>query len=119
MTIPAPPPYGASSTWRWRPGAWSRSSPKVDQAAVDAEPHPQLATSPSGDAVVETYTVLFNRDGAPERGIIIGRFPSGDRFIANTPPDARLLDSMTKHEMVAAKGRVTASDSGANTFVPA
>ncbi len=100
-------------------GAWSRTSPKVDQAAVDAEPHPQLATSPSGDAVVETYTVLFNRDGAPERGIVIGRLPTGERFIANTPADPRTLDSMTKHEMVGAKGRVTSGDGGPNTFVPA
>ncbi len=97
---------------------WTRTSPKVDQAAVDAEPHPQLAASPDGDATVETYTVLFNRDGAPERGIVIGRLPNGDRFIANTPPDAHLLDSMTKHEMVGAKGRVTSTDAH-NTFVPA
>ena len=98
---------------------WRRASPKIDQAAIDAEPHPPLATEPAGDAVVETYTVLFNREGAPERGIVIGRLAGGERFIANTPADARTLESMTKHEMIGTKGRVSAGGDGINLFVPA
>ena len=61
--------------------------------------------------------MLFSRDGAPERGIVIGRTASSDRFIANTPPDRKLLESMTKQEFIGTKGRVAPGDT--NTFTPA
>ncbi len=100
-------------------GDWTRTPPKLDQATVDAQPHPPFTDSPEGEATVETYTVLFDREGAPERGIVIGRLPDGARFIANTPAERRTLESMTKHEMVGVKGRVSAAADGLNTFVPA
>lgn len=97
---------------------WARSDPKPDQARVDAEPHPPLDETPAGPATVETYTVLFGRD-APERAIIIGRTESGARFIANTPDDRRLLESMTKREMVGTQGTVSRGKDGRNIFAPA
>lgn len=98
--------------------AWVRADPSIGQMRIDAEPHPAFADAPSGDATVETYTVLFDRDGAPERGIVIGRLADGTRFIANTPTDRRTLESMTKHEMVGTKGAVRPADAGANLFTP-
>jgi len=97
---------------------WRRADPKIDQRAIDAQPHPPVTETPDGDATVETYTVVFNRDGAPELGIVIGRTPDGARFLANTPPDRRTLESMTKREMVGAKGRVAQADDGRNIFTP-
>lgn len=97
---------------------WQRTDPKVDQEVIDAGPKPAFTMTPDGDATVETYTVLFDRDGAPERGIIIGRLPDGARFIANAPPDRRTLESMTKHELIGTKGTVRATDPGANLFTP-
>ncbi|KAH7399397.1 hypothetical protein BKA66DRAFT_406370 [Pyrenochaeta sp. MPI-SDFR-AT-0127] len=46
---------------------------------------PQLALDAEGEAVVETYTVEFNRDGTPLRGHIIGRLKGSPntRFLAN------------------------------------
>lgn len=97
---------------------WRRIDPEVDQAPIDAEPHPAFADTPLGAAVVETYTVLFDRDGTPERGIVIGRLGDGARFIANTPTDRRTLESMTKHEMVGTTGGVRPADAGTNLFTP-
>lgn len=99
-------------------GDWQRTDPKADQAQIDAEPHPAVVEQPSGAATVETYTVLFDRDGAPERGIVIGRTGSGERFIANTPADRRTLESMTKHEMVGAAGTASTASDGTNIFDP-
>ena len=79
---------------------------------------PAFADAPSGAATVETYTVLFDRDGAPERGIVIGRLADERRFIANTPTDSRTLESMTKREMVGTTGSVEATDAGVNVFTP-
>ena len=68
---------------------------------------------------METYTVIFNRDGEPERGIVIGRDTDNRRFIANPPPDRRVLESMVKQEMVGAKGSVQrAADGETNIFSP-
>jgi hypothetical protein len=45
---------------------------------------PGLADGAQGEAVVETYTVEFNRDGSPGRGYVVGRLKSdGKRFLAN------------------------------------
>jgi len=87
--------------------AWSRTDPKVDQAEVDAMPHPELVAAADGPATVETYTVSYDREGAPQLGIVIGRLDDGRRFIANVPADDRaLLESMTEREFVGARGAV-------------
>lgn len=97
---------------------WQRTDPKADQAIVDAEPKPALTESPSGDATVETYTVVFDRDGAPEQGIIIARTSAEERFIANAPADRATLEAMTKRETVGARGRVSPAADGRNIFEP-
>jgi acetyl-CoA C-acetyltransferase len=98
---------------------WRRSDPKADQATVDAEPHPEPVGSPSGAATVETYTVIFDRDGCPSLGIVIGRDTQKRRFIANAPADVSLLESMTQREFVGAKGNVSQDGDGKNVFTPA
>jgi hypothetical protein len=45
---------------------------------------PELAMHAEGEAVVETYTVEFGRDGRPLRGHVVGRLKSDNkRFLAN------------------------------------
>jgi acetyl-CoA C-acetyltransferase len=98
---------------------WQREDPKQYQRQIDAEPHPALKEEPSGAATVETYTVLFDREGAPESGIVIGRTSDGRRFISNTPADRRLLESMTKREFIGTTGTVAQAEDGRNVFTPA
>jgi acetyl-CoA C-acetyltransferase len=99
-------------------GEWQRADPKLDQAEVDAMPRPELAEAPDGPATVETYTVVYDRDGTPERGIVIGRLDDRRRFIAATPPGERaLLDLMVSREFVGERGAVRHDrQSGTNTF---
>ncbi|KAF2403124.1 hypothetical protein EJ06DRAFT_528081 [Trichodelitschia bisporula] len=70
------------------------SAPRRDGSAYPVEdvlpelitdvPVPEVEVSPEGEAVVETYTVEFGRDGKPERGHVVGRLKSnGKRFLAN------------------------------------
>jgi acetyl-CoA C-acetyltransferase len=66
-----------------------------------------LREAADGAAVVETYTVLYGRDGAPERWIVIGRLDGdGTRFIANTPSDRECLERFVAVENVGRSGRV-------------
>ena len=94
---------------------WERANPKVPQAVVDARPKVVVADEPDGAATVETYTVIFDRDGSPERGIVLGRLADGRRFIANTPAERRLLEDMTKRDVIGEKGSVR-RDGDINVF---
>ena len=102
---------------------WQRTDPEVDQAPIDAMESPPTVEAAEGAAIIESYTVQFNREGEPEMGIVIGRLGNGEkpgaRFIANTPADAGLMRAMTREEFVGASGRVTHdAESGKNVFAP-
>jgi acetyl-CoA C-acetyltransferase len=102
--------YGANPP----PRPWTPPDAAAIQARVDAEPGPELATTPSGAGTVETYTVLFDRDG-PVRGIVVGRLDDGRRFLANPPSDPAILDAMTREEAIGRRGRVS-PDGDTNRF---
>ncbi|EDU50753.1 acetyl-CoA acetyltransferase [Pyrenophora tritici-repentis Pt-1C-BFP] len=54
-------------------------------------PVPQILGDAEGEAVVETYTVEFGRDGTPLRGFVVGRVKEGgERFLANHGDEATL-----------------------------
>jgi acetyl-CoA C-acetyltransferase len=82
-------------------------------------PEATASTGPAeGPARVETYTVVYDREGAPARGIVLGRTQAGRRFVANTPDDRALLEAFVAVENVGRGGRVRAQD-GRNVFDPA
>lgn len=89
------------------------------QKLLDAAPAPELVERPpAGPATVETYTVVHDRDGAPHRGIVIGRLPDGRRFLANLPRERGLLEAFESRERIGTAGRVVAGDE-VNLFEPA
>jgi acetyl-CoA C-acetyltransferase len=105
-------------------GEWQRDDSAADQREIDRAESPPFAEQADGEATVETYTVVFNRDGEPEQGIVIGRLssvaqgPSPEapvRFFANTPPDRDVMLAMTREEFVGKPGRVR-SENGRNVF---
>jgi acetyl-CoA C-acetyltransferase len=82
----------------------------------EAGPEPMAPVAVAeGSGVLETYTVLYDRDGQPERGIAIGRLEGGERFLANTPADRDALDAFAAREQVGRRGRVRHVD-GRNLF---
>lgn len=54
------------------------------QAEVDALPRRHLCEAPDGEATVETWTVMHDRDGAPETGIVVGLLSDGQRALGTT-----------------------------------
>ncbi|MEJ2602306.1 MAG: acetyl-CoA acetyltransferase [Gammaproteobacteria bacterium] len=87
------------------------------QREIDAMESPAREHRPEGRGTVETYTVVFGREGA-ERGIVIGRLEAnGARFIANTPTDPALLTDMVEVDYLGRAGSVAAGDV-VNTFTP-
>lgn len=59
------------------------------QAEADAarDPVPQLARDYQGGATVESFTILYRRDGTPRSGVVVARTPQGERTLAHVPAD--------------------------------
>jgi acetyl-CoA C-acetyltransferase len=71
------------------------------QAQADAlrGPAPPVQEDYLGPARVETYTVLYDREGSAQQGAIIARAPNGARFIAKVPAaDAATIHWLTSGE---------------------
>ncbi len=98
-------------------GPWRREELQHYQGDLDQMSHPPLAHKPSGRATIETYTVLYDRDGQPNRGLVVGRLDDGRRFLANTPDDHAGLESLVAREGVGRTG-VVSSSNGLNRFEP-
>lgn len=69
------------------------SSPRKDgrsypvRAVLDehmAVSAPTVVEQADGQAVVETFTVEYDRSNAPKQGFVVGRLADGRRFVANT-----------------------------------
>ena len=80
------------------------------QALADARRGaiPELTDEIEGEFPVETYTVLYDRDGSPRHGVVLSRAPEGARVIARVEAeDARSLAFLTdgKAEPIGTPGR--------------
>ncbi|OCL03137.1 hypothetical protein AOQ84DRAFT_326442 [Glonium stellatum] len=83
-------------------------------------PIPTVDPQAEGDAVIETYTIEFNRDGTPLRGYVVGQLRSnGHRFIANHG-DASTLKQLSSNaeEQIGRAGwvRKDSEKAGRNLF---
>ena len=114
----------AAGIYSTRPieGGWQREDPAAYQKQIDSQAHPIITETPQGVGTIETYTVIFGRNNTPEKGLVICRLGDGSnpdalRFFANTPPDADLLESMTRRDFIGAQGNVVQND-GINVFSP-
>jgi hypothetical protein len=106
------------------------SEPRGDGSAYpDANPLPEMVTdvfvpkvveSVNGEqeAVVETYTVQFARDGKPETGHVVGRLRGdGRRFIANDGDESTLSQLASRvTEPIGRRGWVWKGEDGRNLF---
>lgn len=98
--------YGAA-----RPDTpFEHQDPVVLQGQVDAVRHPELDPLPAGRGTVETFTVMFDRAGEPERGLVVGMLDTGKRFVADVPPERDLLEQMTREDPIGRSGTVRNGD---------
>lgn len=70
----------------------------------------------SGSAVIETYTVDFNRDNTPARAYIVGRLEDGHRFVANHGDGQTLAQMASWTEEPIGKTGLVKADNGRNLF---
>lgn len=75
------------------------------QSEVDALPHRKPAHGHVGEAVVESFTVDFGRDGAPVSAVLACLTPGGDRAWGRTS-DAAVLRALVEDNVVGTGGRL-------------
>ncbi|MFZ2633463.1 MAG: hypothetical protein WA081_00490 [Desulfosalsimonadaceae bacterium] len=54
----------------------------------------------SGKGIIETYTVIYSRDGSPAYAVIYGKTSEGFRFISQTHADPDIFDLLTSQNQV-------------------
>ena len=60
---------------------------RVEMVAAQLRgPVPPTRVDAVGDAEIETFTVIFDRSGKPERGVVVARTADGGRTLARVPP---------------------------------
>src|SRR5262249_31793095 len=106
--------YGATPS----PRGWQRAGGPELQAWVDAQPTATVVDDAAGPGRIGTYTVTHGRDGAPEGGVVIGRFDDARRFIAVLPPERDVLLGLEHDEGIGRRGVVRRAGN-VNVFDPA
>ena len=91
--------------------------PKDVQDAAEAERSavPILDLAHTGPATIETFSIVYDRDGAPAHGSIVGRTPAGARVFARIDmADTGLVARLVSLDAspVGLAGRVTVGDDG-------
>lgn len=59
-----------------------------------------IATNVSGKGVIETYTIIYSKDGHPSYAVIYGKTDEGLRFIAQTPTDTDIFNALSAQNQV-------------------
>ncbi|MBK5223613.1 MAG: acetyl-CoA acetyltransferase [Acidimicrobiia bacterium] len=101
----------AASVWSCQPFPGDRLRSTSDlqpSSAFDTAPREPVARA--GRGTVDTFTVIHSRDGAPERGIVLGHYDDGARFLANTPSDAEVLRSMEEGDFIGTEGEISPAE---------
>jgi hypothetical protein len=79
---------------------------------------PPLVDHPSGAAVVESYTVLFDRANQPQQSIFMLRLEDRRRTLALGGAEPDVIERVTCHEGVGLRGTVAPGEGDApNRFV--
>ncbi len=95
----------AGCVWSTRPPTQPVGAPV--EAPVQVGPKPlDVRDDASGAANVDAYTVLYDREGALARGVVVGTSDAGERFLAQLPADPGVLDLFVSREKVGSRGRV-------------
>jgi acetyl-CoA C-acetyltransferase len=97
-----------------------QASPYVlseNEEAYSRQPVVLVQDSAEGHGVIETYTVAYDREGEPNRGLVIGRMEDDRRFIANTPADRQLLEELMQGEAIGRPGILKFEDER-HIFIP-
>ncbi|MFT6407879.1 MAG: acetyl-CoA C-acetyltransferase [Arenicella sp.] len=82
---------------------------------LDVEPQIELVEKASGEAQMETFTVIYDKSNQAKKSIVIARLESGERCIATTNSKPHTLNSLSSAEEFRLSGEIEFVD-GKNMF---
>jgi acetyl-CoA C-acetyltransferase len=69
------------------------------QQKINSKALPEPFEEANGDLTIEAYTIIYDRRGSPEYGVVMGRLENGKRTLANISSSKTLL-KLEKEELV-------------------
>ncbi len=99
--------------------AWEIRDDTVIQEEILSHGLAEPVVEAKGSLHVEGYIVRNNRDGQPEKGVVLGSLDNGRKTLARLEADTDTLVYFCEHELVGRTGTVSYdSSAGINVFVP-
>jgi len=86
------------------PQKWPEPDVHALQRSIDAEAVPAPVEKASGKLTIEAYTIVHDRGGRAEKGIVIGRLQSGRRALAIMEAGPDSLEKFERTELVGQTG---------------
>jgi acetyl-CoA C-acetyltransferase len=90
-------------------GIYGNRAPAIDwqeneyddiQQKINSKALPEPVEEANGELTIEAYTIIYDRNGSPEKGIVIGRLESGKRSFAILSSNSETLEKLEKEELV-------------------
>ncbi len=79
---------------------WKENEYDDIQQKINAKILPEPIEKANGDLTIEAYSIIYNRKGFPEVGVVMGKLESGERTFALLPSDSKTLLELEKEELV-------------------
>ncbi|MFX1571034.1 MAG: hypothetical protein ACFFCV_22065 [Promethearchaeota archaeon] len=80
--------------------SWKKFEYNDIQERINAEALPEPVEEANGVLNIEAYTIIYDRNGSPEIGIVMGKLESGKRTFATISSDSKTLSKLEKEELV-------------------
>lgn len=91
--------------------AWPQDFDMQAEAETRRDPVPQIDESYTGPATLESFTVFYDRAGAPSSGVVVARTPDGARTLAHVRgEDGATIAALTGGDPVGRSGMIKPGD---------
>lgn len=99
-------------------GSFSEDSLADDRNPEAGRPPVHRTDSLDGSGTIDTYTVVYSRERAPVKIILLGTSDGGQRFVANTINDSDVFEQFAAENQIGKRVSVKSDGNGLNTAKP-
>ena len=79
---------------------WTEQHNNDVQRIIESEILPEPIEKANGNLRIEAYTIIYDRKGFPEWGVVIGSLESGERTLAFISADSEKLLKLEEQELI-------------------
>ncbi|MFX1595118.1 MAG: hypothetical protein ACFFBK_03550 [Promethearchaeota archaeon] len=82
---------------------WKKEEYNEIQEKINEKSLPEPIKKADGNLTIEAYTIIYDRKGQPEWGVVLGHLESGERTLAFIMADLKTLSTLDQQELVGQK----------------